>query len=1075
MKSKLLFLLPIIPLSTHAQITTDGSLGPPQNLPGPDYQIGADLGQQRGGNLFHSFQDFNLQSWESATFSGPNSVQNVISRVTGGNPSNIDGLFRSTIPGADVYFLNPYGIMFGPNARLDVQGSFHASTADYLRLGDGGRFDAHQPNNSILTVAPIEAFGFLDYSVAPISAKGLKPENTELEIPENKILSLIGGHIEIENDTILDTRQKGWERKPDLLAPSGRIDLVSVASPGEVIPTDSGITLNSFEKLGIISLSKVTLKTNGKKGQDSHDLGGSSIFLRGEQILLQQGTTLEAETVGSFDGGIIDLRANLIFLSQSSLSGTTWEGGGDASQIVVQADDLVMERDSRISSDSMGEGSVEQISIEAKQDIKIADSVIASIAYDKGDSAKIVIKTTNLFLEAGYISGETRHFGNAGDIHIHATDMIMASGAGSIISGDIRSGQASVITSVSANESDIGGKSGQGGNIFIEANQLIIKDGGQISTGSIAPQGRSSGPGGSITIHVAGEVELSGVNPYGENQNGFGSGIYASSRGVENNASKGGTIELHAGTLQIKEGAVIESGTNNNAQGGDINIYVNGTIQISGDASKIALRTPARSQLEYQSTFPLDSSNQSTSGIYASSTSPMAEAGQSGNINIVAQNLILTENGTISTSSAGGGTAGDITVTVEQLQLDNQAIIASESQIANTYQLDSLAELEQFLSTGDIVEIADTGEGKIGTRQNIGNRLVAVAPLVEFVPDEKALEQLSNKYDYLPKGWVVKVMDVGGKPAYFRYNVEYIYDHQLETHDVKSESWTQIDELPNTQRQIGTIHRVANLDEMNQFKFAEVGVIAQVNHGQSDQSSRFIYSGTQWLPLNIDKPRTVQSLSELNQLSAQAGDQAEVLTANDQYEHYFYADGEWKKQFKGGDAGTITITARDGIYLSNDSQMSTKAESASGGSITLEIGGRLHIDNSEISSSVQEGMGNGGDLTIKGPQFVIIDNGKIIAKAYEGQGGNIHIGSKQFIASPKSEVSASSKLGIDGNVDIEAPEMNLDAFLVTLPGGYVLESKPSEPCRIKSLDELSTFKKEMQQPGGLKMPEWFQE
>ena len=132
----IIFLL-IIPLSTPAQITTDGTLGHSVNLPGPDYQIGPDLGQQRGGNLFHSFQDFNLQRLESATFSGQNHIQAVISCVTGGNPSNIDGFFRSTIPGADVYFLNPYGILFGPNAKLDVQGSFHASTADYLRLGDG--------------------------------------------------------------------------------------------------------------------------------------------------------------------------------------------------------------------------------------------------------------------------------------------------------------------------------------------------------------------------------------------------------------------------------------------------------------------------------------------------------------------------------------------------------------------------------------------------------------------------------------------------------------------------------------------------------------------------------------------------------------------------------------------------------------------------------------------------------------------------------------------------------------------------------------------------------------------------
>jgi len=81
-------------------------------------------------------------------------VQNIISRVTGGNPSSIDGTLRSTIPNADWYFLNPYGIMFGPNAKLDVQGGFHASTADYLRLSDGGRFEVRTPQNSLLTVAP---------------------------------------------------------------------------------------------------------------------------------------------------------------------------------------------------------------------------------------------------------------------------------------------------------------------------------------------------------------------------------------------------------------------------------------------------------------------------------------------------------------------------------------------------------------------------------------------------------------------------------------------------------------------------------------------------------------------------------------------------------------------------------------------------------------------------------------------------------------------------------------------------------------------------------------------------------
>jgi len=84
------FILLLICNSVNAEVTTDGTLGPQLNLSGPDYQIGPDLGQQRGGNLFHSFKDFNLQRLESATFSGPNHIQNVISRVTGGNPIRIN-------------------------------------------------------------------------------------------------------------------------------------------------------------------------------------------------------------------------------------------------------------------------------------------------------------------------------------------------------------------------------------------------------------------------------------------------------------------------------------------------------------------------------------------------------------------------------------------------------------------------------------------------------------------------------------------------------------------------------------------------------------------------------------------------------------------------------------------------------------------------------------------------------------------------------------------------------------------------------------------------------------------------
>ena len=103
---------------------------------GPNYTIPDELGQQHGSNLFHSFGAFNVHTGESATFTGPDSVTNIISRVTGGNPSSIDGVLHSDMTGANLYLLNPQGVILGPNATLDISRSVHISTADVLRFAD---------------------------------------------------------------------------------------------------------------------------------------------------------------------------------------------------------------------------------------------------------------------------------------------------------------------------------------------------------------------------------------------------------------------------------------------------------------------------------------------------------------------------------------------------------------------------------------------------------------------------------------------------------------------------------------------------------------------------------------------------------------------------------------------------------------------------------------------------------------------------------------------------------------------------------------------------------------------------
>src|SRR5262249_53871736 len=141
-------------------------------------------------NLFHSFGDFNVHTNESATFTGPDAIRNVIGRVTGGQASEIDGALRLEMPNAALYLLNPAGVMFGPNATLDVPGSFHVSTADYVKLSDGGRYAATRPETSVLTSAPPAAFGFLGPNPAPITIKG-----STLQATTEQVLSVVGGDV----------------------------------------------------------------------------------------------------------------------------------------------------------------------------------------------------------------------------------------------------------------------------------------------------------------------------------------------------------------------------------------------------------------------------------------------------------------------------------------------------------------------------------------------------------------------------------------------------------------------------------------------------------------------------------------------------------------------------------------------------------------------------------------------------------------------------------------------------------------------------------------------------------------
>jgi filamentous hemagglutinin family protein len=173
----------------------------------PNFQI--DGGATRGGNLFHSFSDFSIPTGGSAFFNNAADVQNILTRVTGGSISNIDGLIQANGT-ANLFLLNPNGIIFGQNASLNIGGSFVATTANALEFGNLGFFSASNPEapSALLTINP-SALLFNQIAAAPIQNSSTAPAGTTLagedasglRVPNGRSLLLVGGNISMDGGT----------------------------------------------------------------------------------------------------------------------------------------------------------------------------------------------------------------------------------------------------------------------------------------------------------------------------------------------------------------------------------------------------------------------------------------------------------------------------------------------------------------------------------------------------------------------------------------------------------------------------------------------------------------------------------------------------------------------------------------------------------------------------------------------------------------------------------------------------------------------------------------------------------
>ena len=217
-----------------AQIVPDNTLGNERSVVTPfapnspiDQITG---GAPRGGNLFHSFEQFNVNAGRGALFRPDSGIENIISRVTGGSRSEIFGTLGSLGGRANLFLINPIGIIFGPNARLNVGGSFVATTANAIQFGDQGFFSASAPDAPPLLVVKPSAllFNQIPKSITNQSTVGL-------QLSANRSLLLVGGNVDLDGG-LLRTQ-------------AGRIELGGLAGAGTVGLNVDGSSLTGADRL----------------------------------------------------------------------------------------------------------------------------------------------------------------------------------------------------------------------------------------------------------------------------------------------------------------------------------------------------------------------------------------------------------------------------------------------------------------------------------------------------------------------------------------------------------------------------------------------------------------------------------------------------------------------------------------------------------------------------------------------------------------------------------------------------------------------------------------------------------
>ena len=653
-----------------AQISNDGTLS---TTVSSDDAVNflIEGGERSLDNLFHSFSEFSIPNLGSAYFDNATDITNIFSRVTGGNISDIQGLIRANGT-ANLFLINPAGIVFGENASLDVGGSFFATTAESVVFENGIEFSAIEPEAAPLLTVNINPGLQMGANPGNITVRGngheigkfafnqvIETENLPigLQVTSGNTIGLLGGEVNLEGGIVT--------------APAGRIEIGAVDSGVVNLnahPQGWALNYEGVESFRDINMSQRALVHNSGDG-------GGDIQVQGGNISLGLGTFLFSDNQGNQAPGVIKINAT------EALTITTDEPNslrvfsqtastGDTADIEVTTSNLEMIGDSAISTNTYNQGNAGDVRVNVTDSIRIDSSIffarISSSTYASGNAGNITVSTTNLdLLDGAIISGGAFSEGNTGYILVNAAESINLLGVREEIA------LASGISTVSFG-------SGAAGDVTVNTPQLTLLDGGLV--GSVSTAG---GDSGIVTVNATEFIQVQGRTT-GENfdlPSTINAALFPSNR-VETTDLRGlvpesqlgnsGSLIINTPSLTVTDEAEISVQNFGLGDAGNLQIQTDSlTLDNQGLISAISNSGGSSSIiLQVQDSIVADNNSSISADILGD--------GIGGNIEITTNLLSLNNNARISTNSQGLGQAGNINIFFDRLET-NQGLITATS------------------------------------------------------------------------------------------------------------------------------------------------------------------------------------------------------------------------------------------------------------------------------------------------------------------------------------------------------------------------------------------------------------